>query len=482
MRRGALLAGLALALLAPGSAQADCGGTKHFSPRKRLVRGRQPLAIGDSVMLGAGRRLAAAGFEVNVRGCRQVSEGLGILARRRANGTLPRIVILALGSNFRVTSSDIHRALRIVGRRRLLGLVTPRHENGSVKSDAALIRAAGRHHPSRIRVLDWVRYSAGHPGWFGGDGLHLGPAGAAAMTRLLLRIVPHVRPDRGAWSGTGRTGPVGFSVGRGGTIKSAVLVVNKACLGTGRIELRRSAAGFIPVARDGRFAISIGKRRHGRRIGLRGRFKRHTRVTAFLGGRKGGCDSRRIRWTGRPGRPRRRRGGWKGRDEAGNRISFFLPGDRLSLGSSGHRALRGTLPSPCPGAEGAFSLRRPVPILSGAFAVRRRLRDGSRIVASGRFLSARRARGSWRRTGAAGCESGVVHWSATRGPWCASRSASGRSRAAASTSESRCASRAWPPPASGFSGRSRPAPAFARSCSGAPCGWHSRPTTAATSR
>src|SRR3954471_18183420 len=143
MRRGALVAGVALGPLAPGSPQADCGGTKHFSPHKRLVRGRQPLAIGDSVMLGAGKQLAAAGFEVNVRGCRQVSEGLGILARRRANGTLPRIVILALGSNFRVTSSDIHRALRIVGRRRLLGLVTGRHENGSVKSDAAPGTPAG---------------------------------------------------------------------------------------------------------------------------------------------------------------------------------------------------------------------------------------------------------------------------------------------------------------------------------------------------
>ncbi|HEY1359641.1 MAG TPA: hypothetical protein VGF21_15160, partial [Thermoleophilaceae bacterium] len=79
MRRGALLAVAGLALLAPGAAQAACGGTKHFSPHKRLVRGRQPLAIGDSVMLGAGRQLSAAGFEVNARGCRQVSEGLGIV-------------------------------------------------------------------------------------------------------------------------------------------------------------------------------------------------------------------------------------------------------------------------------------------------------------------------------------------------------------------------------------------------------------------
>ncbi len=324
MRRAALLAGVGLALLAPAGARADCGGTKHFSPHKRLVHGRQPLAIGDSVMLGAGKQLSAAGFEVDVRGCRQVSEGLSIMARRRANRTLPRIVIMALGANFRVTSSDIHRALRIVGRKRLLGLVTPRHANGAVESDAALIRAAARHHPGRIKVLDWVRYSAGHPGWFGGDGLHLGPAGAAALTRLLLRVVPRVHPRRGAWSGSGRTGPVGFSV-RGGVLRNAVLVVNKACLGTRRIELRRSARAAIPVSGDGAFAVSVGGGK--RSIGLRGRFKRRNRVTGFLRVRMRGCDSGRIRWTGRPGRPKRRGGGWKGADEA-RQPDLVLPARR----------------------------------------------------------------------------------------------------------------------------------------------------------
>src|SRR3954451_17703877 len=130
MRRAALVAGVGLGLLASGAAQAACGGTKHFSPRKRLVHWRQPLAIGDSVMLGAAKQLAAAGFEVDVHGCRQMGEGLRVMRARRRAGTLPRIVIVALGSNLAITSSDIHRALRVVGRRRLLGLVTPRKSGG----------------------------------------------------------------------------------------------------------------------------------------------------------------------------------------------------------------------------------------------------------------------------------------------------------------------------------------------------------------
>jgi hypothetical protein len=413
VRRLWLIAAVALPLLAPAPVAADCGGTKHFKARKRLIRGRQPLAIGDSVMLGAAKQLAAAGFEVDVRGCRQMSEGLRVIAARRRAGTLPRIVVIALGSNLAITSSDIRRALRAVGRRRLLGLVTPRKSGGGSGSDSGVIRRAGRRHPGRVKVLDWVRYTAGHGGWFAGDGLHLGPAGAAGMVRLLLRIVPRVHPQRGGWSGTGRTGPVGFSIGRGRVLRDAVLVVDRACLGSRRIELRRSAAGYIPVAGDGSFAVSIGGR--GRHIGLRGRFTRRNRVTGFLRVRKRHCDSGRIRWKARPGRPQRRSGGWKGSDADGNSLGFFMPRDRLSLGSSRHNAIRGSLPAPCPGLDAPFSLRRPVPVLAGSFAVRRRLRDGTTVEVRGRFLGSDRAQGSWRRVDPAGaCDSGTVAWTAKR--------------------------------------------------------------------
>jgi hypothetical protein len=195
-------------------------------------------------------------------------------------------------------------------------------------------------------------------------------------------------------------------------LRNAVIVVNRACLGSRRIELRRSARASIPIAGDGSFAVSIGNRK--RRIGLRGRFTRRDRVKGFLRVRKGRrCDSGRIRWRARPGRPGRRSGGWKGMDEDGNALSLFVPRDRLSLGSSKHRALRGELPAPCPGADGPFSLRRPVPILKGSFAVRRKLRDGSRVEVHGRFVSTERAQGTWRRYRPGGCDSGTVGWSAS---------------------------------------------------------------------
>jgi hypothetical protein len=158
---------------------------EHFSPTKLRTPGAPPLAIGDSVMLGAAERLRRSGFEVDVRGCRQMSEGLGVLAGRRRAGTLPDVAVVALGTNWTVSTGQIRAGLRILGPNRVLGMVTPPESGGVASSDQAVIRAAGRRWPVRLKVLDWVAHSAGR-GW-SWDGMHLTPAGAAAYARLLSR-------------------------------------------------------------------------------------------------------------------------------------------------------------------------------------------------------------------------------------------------------------------------------------------------------
>lgn len=166
-------------MAAPPAACAACGGVRHYSPSMAHLS-PAPLAIGDSVMMGAIEPLRRAGFEIDVRGCRQMSEGLGVLSRRKSAGTLPDVVVVALGYNWTVSTPDIRRAMRILGPRRLLGLVTPR---GAMASARASIRAAGRRWPDRVKVLDWAARSAGKAWTW--DGLHLTPAGARGFTRLL---------------------------------------------------------------------------------------------------------------------------------------------------------------------------------------------------------------------------------------------------------------------------------------------------------
>ncbi len=178
---------LGSALLAGPAAARDCGGVVADGPNKNANLGRAPIAIGDSAMLLTVPELADRGFIANARGCRFFDEGLHVLRDYRKRGRLGRIVVIALGSNGPIERGQIHKALKIIGKQRLLLLVTPLESGGGESSDARLVRdeARKRH---RIRLLDWARYSRGHGSWFQPDGLHLTYDGAAAMAKFFARL------------------------------------------------------------------------------------------------------------------------------------------------------------------------------------------------------------------------------------------------------------------------------------------------------
>jgi hypothetical protein len=182
------LAGV-LPLFGAAGARAGCGGVETASP-KHKVAPRPPLAIGDSSMLLALPALARVGYKVNARGCRQFAEGLRLLRDARRDHQLPHLVVLALGADASITGGQIQQAEKILGPKRKLGLVTPRELGGGESNDARVIRNAGQRDPERVKVLDWVHYSAGHSSWFQPDGLHLTFGGAKAFARLLKKLIP----------------------------------------------------------------------------------------------------------------------------------------------------------------------------------------------------------------------------------------------------------------------------------------------------
>jgi hypothetical protein len=183
----------------PRADSAGCGGVQQFGPGLRFAPGRAPLAIGDSVLLGAAPAVAGRGYHVDVRGCRQVSEGLDLLRARASAGTLPRFVVLVLGTNGALTRGDVGAALRILGPDRLLGLVTPRELGGGSGSDAATLRAVARERPRRTLLLDWVVFAGARGGLTYGDGIHLTPAGHHAMAELMARGLERAYPLTDRW-------------------------------------------------------------------------------------------------------------------------------------------------------------------------------------------------------------------------------------------------------------------------------------------
>jgi hypothetical protein len=189
--------GVTLAVLLPALsasvAEAGCGGVETASP-KHKVAPRPPLAVGDSSMLLALPALARVGYKGNARGCRQFAEGLRLLRQTRRRHQLPHLVVLALGADASVTAGQIQQAKKILGQKRKLGLVTPRELGGGQSNDANVIRNAGQRDPERVKVLDWVHFSAGHSSWFQPDGLHLTFSGAKAFARLLKKLIPLAAP------------------------------------------------------------------------------------------------------------------------------------------------------------------------------------------------------------------------------------------------------------------------------------------------
>jgi hypothetical protein len=175
---------LTRARAAVARAAGGCGYV-HLRPRHFRL-GSAPLALGDSVMLGAAWRLTRAGFETDTLCGRSPRAGIDVLQRRRRKGTLPEVVVVALGSNAAMTSRDIAAMLRVLGPRRKLMLVTQTRSWRPV--GAAPMRLASRRHPARVALIDWSRVARRNPDWLWGDGTHLRPAGLPGYTRLIHRV------------------------------------------------------------------------------------------------------------------------------------------------------------------------------------------------------------------------------------------------------------------------------------------------------
>ena len=174
-------------------------------------------------MLGAIEPIRRAGFEVDVAGCRLWSQGLELLKERARGGTLPDLVVIGLGTNSTVASmnADIHAALDVIGPERVLGLVTPRELGGEPSSDQVMMRQAAERWPERVEVIDWAAASDGKAAWVYDDGVHLRPAGARALARLMRQAALQPVPEEKAEREDRPTPQVTALLGRGAELGSA---------------------------------------------------------------------------------------------------------------------------------------------------------------------------------------------------------------------------------------------------------------------
>jgi hypothetical protein len=195
-----LLAGFAAA--AHGSGEPDFGCKKVHRGKAKVdpnPTGRAPIALGDSTMLLPIPNLSAVGYSVNARGCRGFREAVNIARKLKAKHHLPHLVLMNAYGNGGVNPGLISEALGVLGRSRVLGLVTEYDaDTGHPPApDTDVLFKAARQYPRRIFVLDWVKYSRSHhaaepsPGaWFLPDLYHPNYTGADAYAQFLTAALP----------------------------------------------------------------------------------------------------------------------------------------------------------------------------------------------------------------------------------------------------------------------------------------------------
>jgi lysophospholipase L1-like esterase len=158
--------------------------TAAATPSAVVATGR--YALGDSVMLGARSGLTARGFQVNAAESRQFSAAVSIVRAKVANRTLPRNVVLALGTNGYIRTSDCTAIVSAAGTARRIFLVTNRVPRTWQASNNRVLKACdAAFTSSRVVLVDWYTYSAGRASWFYSDGIHLKPAGRSAYATML---------------------------------------------------------------------------------------------------------------------------------------------------------------------------------------------------------------------------------------------------------------------------------------------------------
>jgi hypothetical protein len=191
-----------LASAAQGAGEPDYGCKKIHRGKAQIdpnPKGRAPVALGDSTMILPIANLNAVGYSVNSRGCRGFKEAINIARKLKAKHHLPHLVLINAYGNGGVNPGLISEALDVLGRTRVLGLITSYNaDTGKPPApDTDVLFKAARQYPHRIFVLDWVKYSRPHhaaepnpDAWFLPDLYHPNYTGADAYAQFLATALP----------------------------------------------------------------------------------------------------------------------------------------------------------------------------------------------------------------------------------------------------------------------------------------------------
>jgi hypothetical protein len=190
----------------PTRASTSAGGADAYQAK---IPGSRVTAIGDSVMLAAAPQLQAAlkGIYINAAISRQMSAGLGVVQGLAGTGLLRSVVVLGLGTNGTVTTSQIRQLLATIGPHHKLVLVNTFDPRPWQNGDNRVLAAAARKH-DKVVLANWFATIEHRTGLLWDDDVHPRPPGATLYARMVATAVQATRsprPTASPWSATCHT-------------------------------------------------------------------------------------------------------------------------------------------------------------------------------------------------------------------------------------------------------------------------------------
>lgn len=168
-----------------------------------IVRfGIAPLAIGDSVMVGAARMLSERGLDVDAVGARSAHSSMRALERHLADGPREAVVFHGVGYEF-VDEEDFERLMRIVEDVDHLIVLTRQFPQRDPwirlerDGNRMLREGAGRY--AKVTLIDWHQVTDGREDELTYDGTHLRPAGLQIYVQMIVEAI-----EAGPSGGVGR--------------------------------------------------------------------------------------------------------------------------------------------------------------------------------------------------------------------------------------------------------------------------------------
>ncbi len=126
------------------------------------------------------------GIEIDAAVSRQWATGVAILQRLASQSALGAVVIVGLGTNGPITSSDFDSMMTVLSGASRVVFVNDRVDRAWQDSNNAVLAQGVARFPRAV-LVDWYALAVRHPGWLYATQTHLpidGP-GAAALAALV---------------------------------------------------------------------------------------------------------------------------------------------------------------------------------------------------------------------------------------------------------------------------------------------------------